>query len=208
MKAVVGGKPSRDTQTQFKRDENGLLDETGRFADPTKVLHVKFPKEARFLVGVGVINRGGTVINGVLHGGIDEGKTARLFDYSEKIVVTIKVHDTHRLTQINHIRKQGDEKIWITEVDNGSPADQNFLSDAVEKLNGVGKQTKLFLTKLNIHVLSDVVSKIPDTEAKIQAMLQQLIPEQKCIPTRHLLENCSCCAMNVWPLLLGNADQY
>jgi len=38
MKAVIGGKPNRDTQTQYKRDKDGYLDENGSFGDPTKVL--------------------------------------------------------------------------------------------------------------------------------------------------------------------------
>ena len=37
MKAVIGGKANRDTQTQFKRNEHGFLDENGTFGDPTKV---------------------------------------------------------------------------------------------------------------------------------------------------------------------------
>ena len=122
-------------------------------------------------------NTGGQLIDGVLQGGIDEGKTANYFDYSEKNVVTIKVHDGHRLNQMNNIRQHGASNPWVTVVDEGSPKDENFRNDPVEKMSGVGKQTKKFLTKLEIHVLSDVISKIPGTEHEIQVMLDGL-PEQ------------------------------
>ena len=127
-------------------------------------------------------NTGGQVVDGVLQGGIDEGKTATLFDYSESIVCTIKVHDAHRLNQMNQIRQHGAINPWVTVLDVGSSKDENFRDDAVEKMSGVGKQTKKFLTKLEINVISDVISKIPGTEHEIQVMLDELPEEHRVNP--------------------------
>ena len=73
----------------FPRDENGRLDvENGTYSDETKFrLKVKYDKEARFCFGCAVVTKKDSD---------DEQQTMGVrcnpFDYSEKILLSIKMH--------------------------------------------------------------------------------------------------------------------
>ena len=73
------------TQMRFPRDADGKYNPKGEYREKTELLTVKYNKQGRFCLGVGIVDRG----NG------PEGERIELFDYTTKNVISIK--DTEKL---------------------------------------------------------------------------------------------------------------
>ena len=75
------------TQVRFPRDADGKYNPKGEYRDKTVLLTVKYNKQGRFCLGVGIVDRGAGPV----------GERIELFDYTTKNIISVK--DTEELIE-------------------------------------------------------------------------------------------------------------
>lgn len=149
----------RQLQLKFMRNEFGQVDlENGTYSDDDKVMmNVKFPEEVRMCLGVA------TVID---HNGNEVGVMLEPFDYSGKIVLTIKDYNHKIDCEIDRIRKLkgGKQAGWIVTM---REEGRLYSNDPLTALNGVGPATIKKFAEFDIKEVEDLSHA---TDANLGAM--------------------------------------
>jgi len=140
-KKVVIGKTRVDgkmMEVRFKRDpETGKLDADGELEESSSILKVKYPEEVRLCLGVAkrmLEDSNGKYI----------GMQAEAFDYSAKIILSIRDWDRKVREEIERVRKLTGKKgtIWF---DSGREEGEIWEGDPLNKIKGIAASlTKLF----------------------------------------------------------------
>ena len=141
------------TQTQFPRDPDGTYNPDGEYRDEKQLLTVKYPKQGRFCLGIGIVDRGDG----------PKGERIELFDYTSKNIITIKTKNEMIESSIRGVKKLPlDSKYWTSS--NRKPG-AFYLDDPVTKVDGVSGKKQELLTKAGIMTIQDLVG-LDDAEIK------------------------------------------
>jgi len=154
----------RKLQFKFKRNEFGQIDlKNGTFSDDDKVeLKVKFPQEVRLCLGV--------ASNPDVDGN-DQGIMLKPFDYSGKVVLTIKDYNAKMDAEMGRIRKLtgGKGAGWIVSE---RDEDELYCDDPLSAIGGIGIKTLEKLAEFDVKTIADF-SHVTDED--LQAMVKARI---------------------------------
>jgi hypothetical protein len=117
------------------------------------LLTVKYPKQGRFCLGIGIVDRGDG----------PKGERIELFDYTSKNIITIKTKNEMIESSIREVKKLPlDSKDWTSS--NHEPG-ALYLNDPVTKIDGVSVKKQELLAKAGITLIQDLVG-LDDAEIK------------------------------------------
>ena len=142
-KVVVGKSGTRrgntNVECRFKRNENGKLDPNGTYAEPKSLLKMKYAEEVRLCLGVAQVER---------EDGVIEGRRAMPFDYSGKVVLSIKDWNKKEKEEILRVKNlQGNALPWVETQH--EEAGMFHGNDRVTKIQNIGKKTAERLATIN-----------------------------------------------------------
>ena len=96
---------AKKEQIRFKRDPTtGKLAKDGQLRDPHKELRVKYEKEVRLGLGCASTKNGD---------GLVEGKRCRAFDYSGKIILSIKDYKDKEKAEVIRVKSLKGSNFWV-----------------------------------------------------------------------------------------------
>jgi hypothetical protein len=128
-------------QVRFRRDEGGKVnaDNGSCIAEEGTQLKMKYAKEVRLCLGVAKIK---------LDNGTEEGKRLPLFDYSGKVILTIKDYEKKITEELHRVRNlQGNGGGWI---DCHREKGLFWESEVLSTVKGIGIRTSENLAKKGI----------------------------------------------------------
>ncbi|CAB9505297.1 unknown protein [Seminavis robusta] len=164
----------RKFQVKFPRNENGKIDlENGKYKEEDKsFLQVKYDKEIRICPGC--VYFGDEEVNPDKDGNnVNDSKTELLdyFDYSGKIMLSIKDYKTKINTEIGRVKglKSGKSSGWVTD---GREDGVIYQGDDVTAFNGVAGATQGKLNNHGIYTVRDVLE-LPRNSAQEKALLKE-----------------------------------
>ena len=129
-KCLIGGlSASKDYHITFPRDRNGNIDVVRGEYSKKKVsrLNVKYEKEARMGLGcamVAPLDPNGNSLP-------SEGRRCALFDYSEKVLISIADYKKNMQIEFSRVRKSSANSQWVSRT---SDPDTIYKNECVTKL--------------------------------------------------------------------------
>ena len=116
-KVVVGKAGTRrgnmNVKRRFKRNENGKLDPNATYAEPKSLLKMKYAEEVRLCLGVAQVERL-VVDEDVTSSSVIEGRRAVPFDYSGKVVLSMKDWTKKENEEIRRVKNLlGNALPWV-----------------------------------------------------------------------------------------------
>eukprot|EP00978_Attheya_sp_CCMP212_P008683 scaffold20425_cov45-Attheya_sp.AAC.1 len=159
-KCTIGGiaAGSIDFEVRFPRDQNGKIDLSGngKYNEKQKtIMKVKYEKEVRLSLGCGMVEINGT--------GEIVGKRAENYDYSGRIIITIKDTNVRRGLENNRVKALEGKVLGMWKVDPRLPGDI-FLDDSLKLLKKCGQAT---ITKLAKHGITNIGELKSASQAKL-----------------------------------------
>ena len=133
------------TQVRFPRDADGKYNPKGEYRDKTVLLTVKYNKQGRFCLGVGIVDRGAGPV----------GERIELFDYTTKNIISVKDTDELIKRTIAAVKQlPRDHKRWII----SNRIEGVFYSnDPLTVIDGVGEEKAALLAGAGINSISKLV---------------------------------------------------
>eukprot|EP00978_Attheya_sp_CCMP212_P021929 scaffold64537_cov66-Attheya_sp.AAC.1 len=144
---------SKDANSSYGRrqekdgDQNGKVDLSGngKYNEEQKtVMKVKYEKEVRLSLGCGIVQINGT--------GVIVGRRAELYDYSGRIIITIKERNVKRGLEINRVKTLDGKVLGMWKIDPRLPGNL-FLDDSLKLLKKCGNAT---IAKLSKHGITNI----------------------------------------------------
>ena len=121
-----------DYTTSFTRNKDGVLDKEGEYAIDKEILNTKYTDKIRICVGVAKC---------LMENGDIVGKRAETFDYSGKVILSMKEYLARRQCKMKCVR---DLPVGANWVDNKREKLELYSNDVVRKMKGL-RQTKLYI---------------------------------------------------------------
>lgn len=149
-KQLAAGK---DTFFVFPRDENGKIDvANGTYSEEPKFkMKVKYDQEARFCFGAAVVTQEGS--------NEQVGVRCKPFDYSGKILLSIKDYKARQEAEMARVKTLSDQKgVWVID-----PREEGMIyrDDDLTILKGCGEKTKEKLHIYSIKCVGDLEKELP-----------------------------------------------
>jgi hypothetical protein len=163
----------------FPRDASGKIDLiNGEYAKEDKILmKVKYSKEARFCFGCAVVTRTQDPSTRI-------GLRCNPFDYSEKLLLSIKEYESRRRTEINRVKALvGTRGGWVKDT---RPEGQVYQDDPVTILKGCAKKTEEKLKEFQIMTVGDLKN--------VDAAIKQQLENTPRLPLKKLMQQASNCS--------------
>jgi hypothetical protein len=153
QKCKIGGTGTERGRTlHFKRHENGKLDKNGKLADTTNRLKVKYEKEGRFGLGLGVAPTKSSQDSDPL------GVRMLRYDYSGKTLISLNERDAKSKERGNSLglKSQGGLPLVVSKREEG----QLFRDDLFGEVNGIGDSIANKLQDVGITAIADLKNMI------------------------------------------------
>ena len=151
-----------DYTTSFKRNKDGVLDKEGEYAKDKEILNTKYTDEIRLCVGVAkcLMPNGDTV-----------GMRAETFDYSGKVILSMKDYLARRQREIQRVK---DLPVGANWVDNKREK-KLYSNDMVGKLKGLRQETLGILHEQEIFTIEDLLSNNEDINGISEKLMRSLM---------------------------------